>query len=242
MDALALAGHEAIRAGAALFTGVPGDEVDLDRLEAHLAARNFDGGVVVGDQAADCVLWFADGAPREVWVFEGDPAPALLPVGPGRDRLRMIAGRGGLVSVVVCTPPAPPIEPEASAAGLDLETGSEPDYDPATAVRPSSAVTMEPPPRPWPAILERVAARVARHRGPRLAAQFSAALHRALAVHGGAVDGERVLAPDLPESTWRLIVESACAPVVAVAGRAFTDRTIAAAERALTASDEEPAP
>jgi len=39
------------------------------------------------------------------------------------------------------------------------------------------------------------------------------------------------VAPELSESTWRIVVEAACAPITAVAGRAFVDRTIAAADR-----------
>lgn len=215
METLRIQSNEAIQAGAALFSGIGGDEVDLDQLVAYLTARSFDGGVLVGDQGTEGVLWFQEGTPREVWVFEAGDIPEVLLNGPGRDRLSALAARGGLVSVVACEPPDVPQE--------FLDSAGEPEAHPA--------VSSEPPTHPWPAILEQVAIRVARSRGPRLAAQFVAALNRALERHGGGMDGERILAPHLSESTWRAIVEAACAPVVAIAGRAFTDRTIAASER-----------
>jgi len=217
VETLRIQSFEAIQAGAALFSGISGDEVDLDLLVAYLTARGFDGGVIVGDQEADGVLWFQEGTPREVWMFEAGDIPEVLLNGPGRDRLNALAARGGQVSVVACEPPGVPFE--------FLDSGDEPE--------PQPAVAAEPPAHPWPAILEQVAVRVARSRGPRLSAQFAAALNRALEQHGGGMDGERVHAPLLPESTWRIIVEAACAPVVAIAGRAFTDRTIAASERAV---------
>jgi len=52
-------------------------------------------------------------------------------------------------------------------------------------------------------------------------------------LHGGRIEGDEIIAPPLSESTWRAVVEAGCAPIVAVAGRAFVDRTIAAAERAV---------
>ncbi len=217
METLRIQSYEAIQAGAALFAGIRGDEVDLDLLVAYLAARGFDGGVLVGDQETDGVLWLQEGTPREVWVFEAGDIPEVLLNGPGRDRLSALAARGGQVSVVACEPPdVPPELPD---------TPDDPE--------PQPAISTEPPAHPWPAILEQVAVRVARSRGPRLAAQFAAALNRALERHGGSMDGERVRAPQLPESTWRTIVEAACAPIVTIAGRAFTDRTIAASERAV---------
>lgn len=217
METLRIQSNEAIQAGAALFAGLRGDEVDIDLLVTYLAARGFDGGVIVGDQQADGVLWFQEGTPREVWVFEAGDIPEVLLNGPGRDRLSALAARGGEVSVVACEPPGVPMEFP----------------DSADAPEPQPAVATEPPAHPWPAILEHVVVRVARSRGPRLAEQFTAALNRALERHGGGMDGERVHAPQLPESTWRVIVEGACAPVVAIAGRAFVDRTIAASERAI---------
>ncbi|MBM3469420.1 MAG: hypothetical protein FJX73_01305 [Armatimonadetes bacterium] len=223
VETLRIQCNEAIQAGAALFAGMCGDEVDLDLLVAYLAARGFDGGVIVGDQEADGVLWFQEGTPREVWVFEAGDIPEVLLNGPGRNRLRDLAARGGQVSVVACEPPTVPPE------FLDSSDEQE----------PQPAVATEPPAHPWPVILEHVAVRVARSRGPRLAAQFAAALNRALERHGGGMDGERVHAPQLPESTWRVIVEAACAPVVAIAGRAFTDRTIAASEREVAGGGDE---
>ncbi|MGH7186129.1 MAG: hypothetical protein ACREIB_07635 [Pseudomonadota bacterium] len=90
--------------------------------------------------------------------------------------------------------------------------------------------------RPWPRIMEGVAERVARHRGQRLAQRFTSTLAAAIAQYGGRVEGDRVYAPPIPEATWRLIVEAACESITAVAGRAFVDRTIAAAERDATAA------
>lgn len=217
VETLRIQSYEAIQAGAALFAGISGDEVDLDLLVAYLAARGFDGGVIVEDHETDGMLWFQEGTPREVWVFEAGDIPEVLHNGPGRDRLSALVTRGGRVSVVACEPPSVPTE--------------FPDF--ADEPEPQPAVATEPPAHPWPAILEHVAVRVARSRGPRLAAQFDAALNRALERYGGGMDGERVHAPQLPESTWRIVVETACAPVVAIAGRAFIDRTIAASERAV---------
>jgi hypothetical protein len=82
-----------------------------------------------------------------------------------------------------------------------------------------------------------MAARVVRHRGAKLAGQFAGALAHALGEHGGRLDGDRVVAPPLSETVWRTIVEAACVPIVSVAGRAFVDRTIAAAERAVLERD-----
>jgi hypothetical protein len=125
--------------------------------------------------------------------------------------------------------PGPHTAEEAAPAG---ETVS-PDLVPPAEEASDGAVSMEPPSHPWPAILAEMAARIVRHRGPKLAAQFAAALGKTLAEHGGRIDGDEIIAPALPESTWRAIVEAGCAPIVAVAGRAFVDRTIAAAERAV---------
>ena len=85
--------------------------------------------------------------------------------------------------------------------------------------------------KPWDAILIEVRARVAKQRGKRLAERFTEALGEALEAHGGRVDLDRVIAPPLSDEQWAAIIEAVCAPVVAVAGRAWTDRTLEAAER-----------
>ncbi len=94
-------------------------------------------------------------------------------------------------------------------------------------------VEVEPPSRPWALILPEVLATVEKRRGARLAGRFRSALSKALADFGGRLQGERILAPPLPESMWRVAVEAACAPVVAVAGRNFVDMAIAEAEEAV---------
>ncbi len=305
---------ETIRAGPALFAGLPGDEVDIDRLMAHLAARGFEGGVCVSDGAGDGVLWIHKGEVDEAWFFDASGHEAVLPGVYGHDLLRDIAARGGVVGVVagapdaappvtlpnappvaVAPPPAPVPEPppappwvgvpppvperESSGEGtpeMFIEVGvpetvpaielrvaetapvllvESPDAEVTAPVRdpespphaqqpdiptvfelpaaPAHLPIPDPPTHPWPVILQELAVRVARHRGPRLAALFTSALAKALAEYGGTVEGDRITAPPLPESTWRVIVETACAPIVSIAGRAFTDRTIAAAERAV---------
>ncbi len=266
---------ETIRAGPALFTGLPGDEVDIDRLMAYLAERGFDGGVCVSDRAADGVLWIRNGEVDEAWFFDASGHEAVLPGVYGHDLLRDIAARGGMVGVVVGAPEAGPpvmIPPEPPQVPQEYETApsitaapsiptipsipvllltpAAPPVPPPAAVAPAPVlqpeplvptplpgaeqpVIPEPPAHPWPEVLQEVAVRVVRHRGPRLAALFTSALAKALAENGGAVEGDRITSPPLPESTWRVIVESACAPIVSIAGRAFTDRTIAAAERAI---------
>jgi hypothetical protein len=118
--------------------------------------------------------------------------------------------------------PTPVREPQRVEEVPDRAAAASPRVEPSIP---------EPPSHPWAAILEDVAERVARHRGPKLAARFTAALDAALAAHGGRLEGGRVVAPELSESTWRIVVEAACAPITAVAGRAFVDRTIAAADR-----------
>ncbi len=281
---------ETIRAGPALFAGLPGDEVDIDRLMAHLAARGFEGGVCVSDGAGDGVLWIHGGEVDEAWFFDASGHEAVLPGVYGHDLLRDIAARGGVVGVVagapdaappvtlltappvVSAPPLAPAPPSAATVAPPPVQAHEPVVEvtpamslelpaseaaPAMSVEPPVAEAAaparepeppavfeppaapayppipEPPTHPWPDILREVAARVASHRGPRLAALFTSALAKALAEHGGTVKRDRITAPPLPESTWRVVVESACAPIVSIAGRAFTDRTIAAAERAV---------
>ncbi|HET8678652.1 MAG TPA: hypothetical protein VFM39_00925 [bacterium] len=127
--------------------------------------------------------------------------------------------------------PAPPARPEPAAPYAVVgSTGSRTPTPPAEVV-PQTPPEEDPSPLPWPEILEEVAERVARHRGPRLAARFMSAVASALAPYGGRVANGRIIAPTLARSTWRIVVETACGPVVAIAGRAFVDRTIAAAER-----------
>ncbi|MDR7484310.1 MAG: hypothetical protein QN187_03185 [Armatimonadota bacterium] len=267
-----------VRAGPALFAGIPGAEVDIDRLAAHLAARGFNAGVYASDDHLEGVLWIQDGTPQDTWYFEAGGEEALLPMVPGHHLLRDLAARGGAVSVHIGTLPqaadltadvepapdspfAPPgVAPEglvvprpsttaapvfaAEPAGTG-HAGPLPHLAPpaqeaaldtaASEVQPGlpSIAIPEPPPHPWPAILSDVSARVARLRGPRLASLFLGALDKALAGYGGQVHGDRIEAPVLPESAWRAIVEAACSPIVAIAGRAFMDRTIAAAERSV---------
>ncbi|MDQ7857204.1 MAG: hypothetical protein QN174_13865 [Armatimonadota bacterium] len=251
-----------IRAGPALFAGLPGDEVDFDRLIAHLAARRFQGGIYATDGALEGVLWVADGATGEAWFFEESGPEAILPATAGRDLLAEIARRGGLVSVFLRPPPEAGGAPESAAAPVPLvraappaevlprplseaaavpvaEITDVPTTPEALAAALAEAVAAvsqeqgEPSARPWPAILLEVERRLARQRGAKLSAMFAQALGRALAARGGAADGERIAAPALPEAAWRTIVEEASAPVVVVAGRAFVDRLIAAAERAV---------
>ncbi len=279
---------ETIRAGPALFAGLPGDEVDIDRLMAHLATRGFEGGVCVSDGAGDGVLWIHNGEPDEAWFFDASGHEAVLPGVYGHDLLRDIAARGGVVGVVAGAPdaapsvtlltapsvastpppapapepppalptveapppvrerepvagaaPAMPVEPSVAKAAAPAHDPEPPERahepgPPAVLDQPAARPPIpDPPIHPWPVILHEVAARVARHRGPRLAALFTSALAKALGEHGGTVQGDWITTPPLPESTWRVIVESACAPIVSIAGRAFTDRTIAAAERAV---------
>jgi len=126
----------------------------------------------------------------------------------------------GPVAPVSEAPPAPAREaPPARAREAPVAPATEP------------VAPVEASPRPWPRTMEGVAERVARHRGQRLAQRFTSALAAALAPHGGRVDGSRVYAPPISEAAWRVIVEAACETIIAVAGRAFVDRTIAAAER-----------
>lgn len=259
---------DALRAGPALFTGLPGDEVDLDRLAAHLAERRIDGGIYATDGSLEGLLWIQEGAPGEAWFFEAGGQEAVLPVTTSRDLLLEIASRDGRISVFVGAQPSagpallePPPEPTAEAwrattAGPPVVESEVPERAGLAPVGDAAAeevvhadapreillaepmmtkapLEVEPPAHPWPAILTEVMVRVLRHRGPRLGAQFSSALARALEPYGGRMEGDRVVAPQLPESVWRTIVDAGCAPVVAVAGRAFIDRTIAAAERAV---------
>lgn len=280
---------ETIREGPALFAGLPGDEVDVDRLVAHLAARRFDGGVCVSDRAGDGVLWIRDGEADEAWFFDASGHEAVLPGVYGHDLLRDIAARGGLIGVVVGAPefgppaitapeppevsqvfdagpaavvppqwvgepskpaatPVPPPEPATGAPPRPAPAAAAPQIPPPAVHAPvlqpepliptslpddEMPVIPEPPSHPWAGVLQEVGTRVVRHRGPRLAALYTSALAKALAEHGGRMERDRIVAPPLSESTWRVIVEAACAPIVSIAGRAFTDRTIAAAERAV---------
>lgn len=240
---------DALRSGPALFADLPGDEVDLDRLAAHLARRRVDGGIYATDGSLEGLLWIRGGVPGEAWFFEAGEQEAVLPVTTSRDLLLEITSRGGLISVFIGTPPpaaAPVLEPlpqvdegegaEEAIAGAespeaaDISEAVRPDQEAMASWVPGEA---EPSIHPWPEILAEVIVRVVRHRGPRLAAQFTDALARALEPYGGGVDGGRVVAPPLSDAAWRHIVEAGCVPVVAVAGRAFVERSLAAAERAV---------
>ncbi len=240
---------EALRAGPALIVNLPVEVVDLDRLVGHLVARRFGGGVHISGTGVEGLLWVYNGAPREAWIFEAGGMEAVLQGEPGRDIVRQIAARGGAVSVHPGTMPAPVPTHADSPAGPIEETPTaspepvrpEPAVTHAAAAPTSPAADLpqipqippeeDPSPLPWPAILEEVAERVARHRGPRLAARFMSAVGSALAPYGGRIADGRIVTPPLARSTWRIVVETACGPVVAIAGRAFVDRTIAAAER-----------
>jgi hypothetical protein len=305
---------DACRAGPTLFAGLPGNEVDLDRLAGYLVTRGFDGGIHAADATLEGVLWIHDGAPGETWFLEAGGTETIFPIEPERELLRDIAASGA-VTVFIGRPPtgdvvgrkpsgAPGVAPD-DAAPIAAGAASEPPVRqaagpiasaPPPPLGPPAARAVEPPARPvaavpdvaapapgehtaipgeptavsgpmiapwevpsyghrthgdppthtvdapthpWPAILTEIASRVARHRGQRLAARFLDALAHTLAADGGEVHGERITAPPLPESTWRVIVEAACAPVIAVAGRAFIDRTITAAERAALARERE---
>jgi hypothetical protein len=303
---------DALRDGPALFAGLPGDEVDLDRLAAHLAEFGIDGGIYATDGSLEGLLWIQEGAPGETWFFEAGGQEAVLPVTTSRDLLLDITARGGTISVYVAAqpggpplpfttadepppfmftagpqgvrepptvvyeparasepaapePPAPAAEQTAeqiaeallrtlgtaavTAPALETEAqmpggvAGEPAVLRGAAAgadaphEPSGAAVGEPPAHRWPEILSEMMARVVRHRGPKLGAQFSAALEKALAEHGGRVEGDWVIAPPLPESVWRVVVDAGCAPIVAVAGRAFVDRTITSAERAVLETD-----
>ncbi|MDR7532790.1 MAG: hypothetical protein QN183_11950 [Armatimonadota bacterium] len=237
---------ESARAGPALIAAVPADAIDLDALIAHLTARGFEGGISIADPETDAVLWIHDGAPQEAWFLEATGTEAVLPAAAGRDLLRQVAARGGMLAVLTGVPAMPAwpagegeLTPaDATAAGtapatLPLEpAGAEPTASAGEFVA-STAVTMEPPAHPWPQILSLFVQRLARLRGRKLASRFLASLNRALAPHGGRVEDGQVVAPPLPEATWRRIVETACASIVAVVGRGFVDGNIAAAEQEL---------
>ncbi len=304
---------DAIRAGPALLAGLPGDEVDVERLVTHLVAHGFSGGVHLADRDTESLLWVHDGAPRDVWFFESGGSEAALTGALGHDLFNQMAARGGTLSVLVGAPPHPAAGEVAAGEAVDAQAAAAetaepvvhadltaaavetvvaaapavpipqapapdpppvphaiqfphpvPTPEPVAAPGPARTAPMpvleseppkpvfetapsaspvaaasprvepsipEPPSHPWAAILEDVAERVERHRGPKLAARFAAALDAALAAHGGRLEGGRIVAPELSESTWRIVVEAACAPITAVAGRAFVDRTIAAADR-----------
>lgn len=159
--------------------------------------------------------------PAEVsGVAAGAPPPPMIvkPVAsPPKEAVPVAPVREAPPAPARETPPARPRE--ASVAPVPVLQAGEP-------VAPVEAST-----RAWPRIMEGVAERVARHRGQRLAQRFTSTLAAALAPHGGRVDGSRVYAPPISEAAWRVIVETTCESIIAVAGRAFVDRTIAAAER-----------
>ncbi|MDR7544981.1 MAG: hypothetical protein QN120_12110 [Armatimonadota bacterium] len=249
---------DTLRAGPALFGGLPGDLVDLERLAAHLARRGVHAAVHVSDGTSDGVLWIEDGGPAETWFFETGGPEAVFPFSEGRDLLRQIVARGGTVSVyvrpaqvptasrmaqfrtVIAEPPAPPptpAEPEPMPAphapieeAPEVEGASEVEAG-QSAEPPRGGVQMEPPSHPWPGILAELLVRVERSRGPRLATLYRNALAKALSEHGGRLEEDRIIAPPLSESVWRQVVERGCEPIVLIAGRAFLDRMIAASER-----------
>jgi len=217
---------DTLRAGPALFGGLPGDLVDLERLAAHLARRGVHAAVHVSDGTSDGLLWIEDDGPAETWLFEAGGPEAVFPFSEGRDLLRQILGRGGTISVYVqpgrAVAPAAPEVTQATPEAAEAEPAAEP---------PRVGVQMEPPPHPWPGILAELLVRVERSRGPRLATLYRNALAKALSEHGGRLEDDRIIAPPLPESVWRQVVERGCEPIVLIAGRAFLDRMIAASER-----------
>lgn len=204
--------------GEAWFFDASGHEAVLPSLYGHdllrdIAARGGVVSVVVG-------------------AAEAEP-PVMLPAAP-KDAPEAVAPAALTAPPAAALPPAvvpPPVR--APQVPVEIPRPGPRDAPAVEAVETHPVIPEPPSRRPWPGILREVNARVVEHRGPRLAALFTAALAKALAEHGGAVEGDRVIAPPLPESTWRVVVESACAPIVSIAGRAFTDRTIAAAERAV---------
>ncbi len=223
---------------------VPAEAVDVEALVAHLIARGFEGGVLVSDPETEGVLWIARGAPQEAWFFEASGTEAALGAGAGRDLLQQIAARGGTLRVLATLPDLAWSAEHQAAPGSAGHTGASPvgaaavrmqaaTAGTSAAVPSTSVVTVDPPDHPWPEILALFAKRLARHRGEKLASRFLASLDRALAPHGGRVEHGQIVGPRLPETTWRQIVESACAAIVPVVGRAFVDLTIAAAERDL---------
>lgn len=211
----------------AWFFDVEGGEAVLPGLSGHdlfreMAANGSMLSVYVGeppDVAIGQTAGPPSAAPATVFQVPGSTAPPESPEAPA-----VPAGHA---------PPAadaPVVERpgvESAPERIVATVATEPALVAPAPVPP--APVAEPSPRPWPRILEGVAERVARHRGQRLAQRFIATLAAALAPHGGRVDGERIFAPPMSEAAWRTIVEAACAPIVAVAGRAFVDRSIAAA-------------
>ena len=166
--------------------------------------------------------------------------PLLEPVMPGAEAPRAVMEpRPEPPHVPPLIPePAAPARPEPAAPYAVV--GSTGSTTPRAEAVPQVPPEEDPSPLPWPEILEEVAERVARHRGPRLAARFMSAVGNALAPYGGRVANGRIVAPPLARSTWRIVVETACGPVVAIAGRAFVDRTIAAAERHVAGAARDP--
>jgi hypothetical protein len=330
---------DACREGPALFSGLPGNEIDLERLTEFAAGRGLDAAIHVIDGTLEGILWLKGGAPGEAWFLEADGGETIVPIEPEQELLRDIAA-SGTVSCYIASPeagagaaPRPassasagarseprrraPTEaaPAASApevagvAGIPLpnvlrdtpaviaddrppavdrrpadgssggerssrgasettapppvreETdgrdgsaiGSEPAafVAPPAAVPPAAPEVREPaepawrtapqpvpaPSKPWPAILIEVRARVAKQRGKRLAERFIGALGKALEAHGGRVDQDRVIAPPLSDEQWEGVIDAACGPVVAVAGRAWTNRTFHAAEQTVLARE-----
>lgn len=211
---------DALRSSPALFSGFPGEALDIDRLIGHLSARSFDGALHATDGVLEGVLWLQRGIPEETWYAEAGGSEATLPGASGPDLLRTIAERGGTVSVL-CGPP--------SASAPDQFGGH-------SAAGGRSAQGEGASGRPWQQILGDAAVRIERQKGARLAGLFLAGLERALAEHGGRIENGAIIAPALPDSVWRVAVEAACAPVAAAAGRALADRAIAAAEKAILSS------
>jgi hypothetical protein len=334
---------DACREGPALFSGLPGNEIDLERLTEFAAARGLDAAIHVIDGTLEGILWLKGGAPGEAWFLEADGGETIVPIEPEQELLRDIAA-SGTVSCYIASPEAAtgtasrpassasagartetrrrPPAPAASArevagvADIPLPnvlrdtpaatsddratavdgrpadgspgdersshrasettapsparegtggrggstTGSEPAavvappaVAPPAVARPASApappevrepeepawrIAPQPAPsKPWPAILIEVRARVAKHRGKRLAERFIGALGKALEAHGGRVDQDRVIAPPLSDEQWEGVIDAACGPVVAVAGRAWTNRTFHAAEQTVLARE-----
>jgi hypothetical protein len=335
---------DACRGAPALFAGLPGNEIDLERLTDFVGAQALDAAIHVIDGTLEGILWVAGGAPGEAWFLEAEGGETIVPIEPEHELLRDIAA-SGIVSCYVTTieaaralppaerrkmprpRPAPGVRAAAGADAIDTSlprilrtppaaadrSAAPPLLEaPPTAARPPGAPPSEAPPseaphpqvdapptpsapawrhhatlsapsppvlspsvpepeapslgwparesrtpepftshtptpdretapepatRPWGAMLAEVRVRVAKQRGKRLAERFIDALEAALHAYGGRLDGETVIAPPLSDGQWAAIVAGACAPVVAVAGRAWTDRTLEAAERTVRARE-----
>jgi hypothetical protein len=112
------------RRGPALFVGLPGSEIDIERLSEFVIGRGLDAAIHVIDGTLEGILWIKRGAPGEAWFLEADGGETIVPIEPERELLRDIAA-SGTVSCYVCAP-------DGARAGL------EPSIDRRDARRRSS--------------------------------------------------------------------------------------------------------